>query len=70
MKAESQLANELHHILVQKSANLLGEVVCPRDFELMRGYDGKTTKNNITSEFSFSFGSNQEFGSGYDLAAT
>ena len=36
----------------------------------MRGYDGKTTKNNITSEFSFSFGANQKFGSGYDLAAT
>ena len=36
----------------------------------MRGYDGKTTKNNITSEFSFSFGANKEIGSGYDLAAT
>ena len=55
---------------MQKSANLLGEVVCPRDFELMRGYDGKTTKNNMTSEFSFSFGTDNEFGSGYDLAAT
>ena len=32
VKEESQLVNELHHILVQKSANLLGEVVCPRDF--------------------------------------
>ena len=36
----------------------------------MRGYDGKTTKNNITSQFSFSFGANEKFGSGYDLAAT
>ena len=36
----------------------------------MRGYDGKTTKNNMTSEFSFSFGTDNEFGSGYDLAAT
>ena len=36
----------------------------------MRGYDGKTTKNNMTSEFSFSFGTDEKFGSGYDLAAT
>jgi hypothetical protein len=36
----------------------------------MRGYDGKTTKNNMTGEFSFSFGTDKNFGSGYDLAAT
>ena len=48
MKADSQLALELHHILVQKSANLLGEVICPRDFELMRGHDDKMSKKNET----------------------
>ena len=27
----------------------------PRDLEMMRGYDGKTTKTNMTDEFSFGF---------------
>ena len=57
VKAASQLANELHHVLVQKSSNLLGEVVCPRDFELMKGHDGKTEKQHTGDKFSFSFGS-------------
>ena len=47
---------------MQKSANLLGEVECPRDFELMRGYDGMTSKTSETDQFSFSFGENGENG--------
>ena len=35
----------------------------------MRGYDGKTTKNNITDEFSFSFGGEGDFKSEFDAAA-
>ena len=70
VKADSHLANELHHTLVQKSANLLSEVVCPRDFELMRGYDGKTEKNNLTDKFSFEFGVKGKFRSKFDNAAT
>ena len=35
----------------------------------MRGYDGKTTKNNITDEFSFSFGDQGDFKSDFDAAA-
>jgi hypothetical protein len=35
----------------------------------MRGYDGKTTKNNITDEFSFSFGHTGDFKSDFDAAA-
>ena len=69
VKADSNLANELHHTLIQKSANLLKEVICPQDFALMRGYDGKTTKNNITDQFSFSFGDQEDFGSDFDAAA-
>ena len=69
VKADSNLANELHHTLIQKSANLLKEVICPQDFALMRGYDGKTTKNNITDQFSFSFGDQGDFKSDFDAAA-
>jgi hypothetical protein len=35
----------------------------------MRGYDGKTTKNNITDQFSFSFGDQGDFKSDFDAAA-
>lgn len=35
----------------------------------MRGYDGKTTKNNISDEFSFEFGAQGEFRSDFDAAA-
>ena len=57
---------------MQKSANLLGEVECPRDFELMRGYDGRTSKTCETERFWFSFGDNKEkdLCSGSDQAAT
>ena len=48
---------------------MLKEVVCPRDFALMRGYDGKTTKNNISDEFSFEFGAQGDFRSDFDAAA-
>ena len=54
---------------MQKSANLLGEVECPRDFELMRGYDGRTSKTCETERFSFSFGDNTNLCSGSDQAA-
>ena len=48
----------------------MSEVVCPRDFELMRGYDGKTAKNNLTDKFSFEFGVKGKFRSKFDNAAT
>ena len=67
--ANSQLATELHHILNQKSMNLLREVEVPRDLELMRGYDGKTTKTNMTDKFHFEFGASGEFSSILDFAA-
>ena len=35
----------------------------------MRGYDGKTTKNNITDQFSFSFGGEGDYKSEFDAAA-
>ena len=35
----------------------------------MRGYDGKTTKTNMTDEFSFGFGNTEKFGSYLDNAA-
>ena len=35
----------------------------------MRGYDGRTTKTNMTSEFSFEFGVSGEFSSHLDNAA-
>ena len=54
---------------MQKSANLLGEVECPRDFELMRGYDGRTSKTCETESFSFSFGETKDLCSGTDQAA-
>ena len=69
VKANSQLAVEFHHTLVQKSANLMREVTVPRDLEMMRGYDGKTTKTNMTDEFSFGFGASGEFISHLDNAA-
>ena len=69
VKANSQLADEFHHILIQKSANLMREVTVPRDLEMMRGYDGKTTKTNMTDEFSFEFGASGEFISHLDTAA-
>jgi len=40
---------------MKKSDNLQSEVTVPGDFEDMRGYDGKTTKTNMTDEFSFKF---------------
>ena len=69
VKADSKLATELHHIFVQKSANLLREVVIPRDLDQMRGYDGKTTKTATTVEFSLEFGTKGEFSSQLDNAA-
>lgn len=41
----------------------------PRDLEMMRGYDGKTTKTSLTEEFSFEFGASGEFSSNLDTAA-
>ena len=35
----------------------------------MRGYDGKTTKTNMTTEFSFEFGACGKFSSQLDNAA-
>ena len=67
--AKSHLATELHHTLVQASTNLLKEVTVPQDLENFRGYDGKTTKTNITDEFSFEFGASGEFSSELDNAA-
>ena len=49
--------------------NLLREVEVPRDLELMRGYDGKTTKTNMTDKFHFEFGASGEFSSILDFAA-
>ena len=69
VKANSQLAVEFHHTLVQNSANLMREVTVPRDLEMMRGYDGKTCKNNMTSEYAFGFGASGEFSSLLDNAA-
>ena len=69
VKANSQLAIEFHHTLVQKSANLMREVTVPRDLETMRGYDGKTTKTNMTDEFSFEFGASGYYISYLDKAA-
>ena len=51
--AKSQLATEFNHTLIQSSANFLREVTVPRDLESMRGYNNKTTKVNMTDEFSF-----------------
>ena len=45
------------------------EVTVPRDLEMMRGYDGKTTKTNMTNEYSFEFGVSGEFSSQLDYAA-
>ena len=69
VKADSKLSVELYHVFVQKSANLLREVVVPRDLDQMRGYDGKTTKTATTEEFSFEFGTKGEFSSQLDNAA-
>ena len=44
-------------------------VVLPRDLESMRGYDGKTTKTNMTDKFYFEFGASGEFSSCLDFAA-
>ena len=55
VKAESCLATELYQTLMHKSDNLESEVTVPQDFEDMRGYDGKTSKTNITDRFSFKF---------------
>ena len=41
----------------------------PQDLESMRGYNGKTTKVNMTDEFSFQFGVEGEFSSELDNAA-
>ena len=41
----------------------------PRDLEMMRGYDGKTTKTNLTDEYSFGFGASGNFISHLDNAA-
>ena len=54
---------------MQKSANLTREVTVPRDLSMMRGHDGKTTKTNMTDEFSFEFGASGEFSSHLDNAA-
>ena len=45
------------------------EVTVPRDLEMMRGYDGKTCKTNMTDEYTFEFGASGEFISHLDNAA-
>ena len=61
--AKSQLANELKHTCIQKSANLKREISVPQDFESMRGYNGKIAKTNMTDGYSFEFGASEDFGS-------
>ena len=67
--ANSQLADEFKMICGQKAANLNREVTVPRDFDQMRGYDGKTSKTNMTVEFSFEFGASGDYSSQLDNAA-
>ena len=45
------------------------EVTVPKDLEMMRGYDGKTCKTNMTDEYTFRFGASGEFISHLDNAA-
>ena len=52
---DSLLASQLHNTLLQKSVNLIDEVTCPRDFEHMKGFEGKEFQNCMTDEFSFKF---------------
>ena len=61
--ANSQLADEFKMICGQKAANLNREVTVPRDFDQMRGYDGKTAKTNMTVECSFEFGASGDYSS-------
>ena len=61
MAAKSQLADEFKQLCLQKAANLNREITVPRDFDQMRGYDGKITKTNMTDEFSFEFNSSGDF---------
>ena len=57
------MADEFKMVCGQKAANLNREVTVPRDFDQMRGYDGKTTKTNMTVEFSFLFGASGDYSS-------
>ena len=59
VKADSKLAKEFYHQLFVKSTNFLGLVTVPRDFNDMRGYDNRTTKTDLTDEYSFKFGLNR-----------
>ena len=59
--SKSQLADEFKQLCLQKAANLNREIAVPRDFDQMRGYDGKITKTNMTDEFSFEFNSSGDF---------
>ena len=59
VKADSKLAKEFYHQLFVKSTNFLGLVTVPRDFNDMRGYDNRTTKTDLTDEYSFKFGINR-----------
>ena len=68
MAAKSQLADEFKQLCLQKAANLNREITVPRDFDQMRGYDGKITKTNMTDEFSFEFNSSGDFISQLDNA--
>ena len=69
VRADSKLANEFYHTLLQKSANIKKEVRVPQDFQDMRGYDGKTAKTDLTDEFCFEFGASGKFCSELDKAA-
>ena len=67
--AKSHLADEFKQICLQKAANLNREIKVPRDFDQMRGYNGKITKINMTNEFSFEFNAIGDFVSQLDFAA-
>ena len=67
--AKSHLADEFKQICLQKAANLNREIKVPRDFDQMRGYNGKITKTNMTDEFCFEFNARGDFISQLDFAA-
>ena len=67
--AKSHLADEFKQVCLQKAANLNREITVPRDFDKMRGYNGKISKASMTNEFSLEFNASGDSASQLDFAA-
>ena len=55
--ANSDLFEELHTLLVEKSQNIKGEVVIPDDLDGFDGYDGQAARTHNGKAWAIPFGS-------------